>query len=63
LKYNTELRIFALTEVKSEKGYKKQIELIEFTVDEKLIYAKEGQNLLDAINSVKVKKRYSFRIT
>lgn len=63
LKYNTELRIFALTEVKPEKGYKKQIELIEFTVNEKLIYAKEGQNLLDAINSVKVKKRYSFRIT
>ena len=62
LKYDIELRIFALTEVKPEKGYNKQIELIEFKVDEKLIHAKEGQNLLDAINSVKVEKRYSFRM-
>ncbi len=62
LKYDVELRIFALTETIPASGYSKQIELIEFDVDEKLIDAKEGEMLLKAIGSVKVKKRHSFRI-
>jgi len=62
LKYDVELRIFALTEMIPASGYSKQIELIEFDVDEKLIDAKEGEMLLEAIRSVKVKKRHSFRI-
>ena len=62
LKHDIELRIFALTEVIPVSGFKKQIELIEFIVDEKMIDAKEGEMLLKAIGSVSVKRRYSFRI-
>ena len=62
LNYRIELRIFALTEVIPETGISKQIELIEFEVNEELIDAKEGQILLDAINSVNAKRRYSFRL-
>ncbi|SVA65830.1 uncharacterized protein METZ01_LOCUS118684 [marine metagenome] len=62
LKHDIELRIFALTEVIPVSGCKKQIELIEFIVDEKMIDAKEGEMLLKAIGSVSVKRRYSFRI-
>ncbi len=60
LRYDVELRILALTEVSPTKGFAKQIELIEFNVDEELIDAKEGKELLNAIKSVNVKKRYSF---
>lgn len=62
LNYRIELRIFALTEVIPETGISKQIELIEFEVNEELIDAKEGKILLDAINSVNAKRRYSFRL-
>lgn len=64
LKLNRKFSVqcFALTESKPKKGYWKQIELIEFEIHDKYLDAKEGTDIINAIQRVKVKQRHTYSI-